>query len=48
MYSAACIDVNIDFSIDIETVGVAVTQALLVKGVVSVLADSLSVSRGSD
>jgi len=50
VYSVACIDVNIDFSIDVETVAVlvSVTKALLVKGVVGVLADSLFVSWGSD
>jgi hypothetical protein len=48
VYSAASVNVNIDLSIDIETVVVIVTKGLLVKGIVSVLADSLSVSRGSD
>jgi hypothetical protein len=46
VYSAGCIDVNVDFSIDIETMVVlmTVTEALLVKGVVGGLAESLSVS----
>jgi hypothetical protein len=45
--SAAGINVNIDLSIDIATVVVTVTQALVVKGIVGVLADSLSISESS-
>jgi hypothetical protein len=46
VYSAGSINVNIDFSVDIETmvVLISVSKALLVKGVVGGLAESLSVS----
>ena len=50
MYSVACIDINIDFSVDIEStvVLVSMTKVPLAKGVVSSLAESLVVSQGLD
>ena len=48
MYSVARIDINIDFSSDIESmvVLVSMTKVSLAKGVVSSLAESLVVSQG--
>ena len=48
MYSVACIDVNIDFGVDIESMVVLVSMAKvsLTKGVVSGLAEGLMVSQG--